>query len=83
MRFILKKVITIFMVLPTLAGCGLLPSGEFSSNDKHQYLHSKNGQNIVVNRPLTDSNMSDFYQLPNQTKPAKISIKPPVIQSSE
>ena len=71
------------MVLPTLVGCSMLPSSEFSSNDKHEYLHSKNGQNIVVNRPLTDSNMSDFYQLPNQMKPAKISIKPPVIHPSE
>ena len=83
MGFILKKISIVLMVLSTLTGCGLLPSAEFSSNDKHEYLHSKNGKNIVVNPPLTDANMSDFYQLPNQTKPAKISIKPPVIHTGD
>ncbi len=79
MRFILKRIVTIFIFLQALSGCALLPSSEFSSNDTHEYLHSRNGQNLVINQPLTDSNISDFYQLPNQTKPAKISIKPPVI----
>ncbi len=75
----MKKIVTIFVFLQALSGCALLPSAEFSSNDTHEYLHSRNGQNLVINRPLTASNISNFYQLPNQTKPAKISIKPPVI----
>ncbi len=75
----MKKIVTIFVFLQALSGCALLPSAEFSSNDTHEYLHSRNGKNLGINRPLTDSNISNFYQLPNQTKPAKISIKPPVI----
>ena len=80
-RFILKKIVTICILLQGLAGCELLPSAEFASNDKYEYLHSKNGNSMVIEKPLTNANISDFYVLPENTKqPAKVSIKPPVVR---
>lgn len=79
----MKKIIIIFMMLQGLEGCDFFPSSEFSSNNKSEYLHSKNGPNLVINKPLSDSNISDFYQLQNQTRPAKISIKPPVVHTND
>lgn len=77
----MKKIITICILLQGLAGCELLPSSEFASNDKHEYLHSKNGKSMVIEQPLTNENISDFYVLPeNNNRPAKVSIKPPVVR---
>jgi uncharacterized lipoprotein len=83
MRFILKNRILVLIFAYLLSGCNLLPTEEFSSNRQHEYLHSKNGKNLVVNQPLTSSNLSDFYQLPNQDQPAKVSIKAPIIDEKK
>lgn len=74
----MKKIVIIF-ALSGLTACRLLPNAEFDSNNKSQYLHSRNGANLVISPPLSDQNISDFYQLPTQNKPAKISISAPVI----
>ncbi len=79
----MKKIFISYLILTGLVGCGLMPSGEFSSNNKKDYLRSKNGPNLVINKPLTDANTSDFYQLPDQKKIATISIKPPVVQTRD
>lgn len=72
------------MVLPGLVGCfSFFSNNEFASNNKKDYLHSKNGTQLVINKPLTDVNTSDFYQLPDQNKIATISIKPPVVQTRD
>ncbi len=84
-RFILKKIITIFILAQGLIGCSLMSStGEFASNNKTEYLHSRNSQGLLISKPLSDANISDFYQLSNQTTQVTgISIKPPVIRTSE
>nr|WP_302473908.1 hypothetical protein [Legionella sp. PL877] len=49
----------------------------YASNREQQYLHSKNGEKIVVPPPLTDSNVSHFYVLPPQNQNPRVSIAPP------
>lgn len=57
-----------------LASC----STPFASNDKDQYLESKNAPDLVVSPPLTKSNLSGFYNLPPAPEHPEIKILPPV-----
>ena len=84
MKNILRSIL-VCVVAQALTGCSLIPhTEEFASNYKSAYLHSKNGQNLVIPKPLSDANLSDFYQLPNQSASVLvISIKPPMIRASE
>lgn len=50
---------------------------DFASSDKDGYLTSKNGKDLLVPPPLTSSNLSDFYVLPDQTQNPKVGIEPP------
>lgn len=51
----------------------------FTSNDKDQYLESKNAPDLVVKPPLTTSNLSGFYTLPPAPEQhTKVDILPPV-----
>lgn len=61
-------------------GCSMLQSAGYSSNKKNEYLESRNGPDLVIEKPLNSDNISDFYRLPNQPSNAKIGIKPPVIK---
>ena len=54
-------------------------SSYYASNTEQRYLHSKNGDNLVVPSPLTTANISHFYDLPPQNQNAKVSIKPPKV----
>ncbi|WP_256478777.1 MULTISPECIES: hypothetical protein [Legionella] len=49
----------------------------YTSNGEKQYLQSRNGPNVVVPPPLTDGNLSYFYNLPAQNQDAQVSIQPP------
>lgn len=60
-----------------LAPCLLSACAQLLSIGEKDYLHSKNGPSITIQPPLTDANVSHFYDLPAQTKPARVSIKPP------
>ena len=51
----------------------------YASNNKDQYLESENGKKLVVNSPLTQSNLSGFYDLPPAPAHPKVSVKPPVV----
>ena len=53
-------------------------SARYSSNGEELYLQSRNGEKIVTPPPLTSSNISNFYDLPEQDKNAKVSIAPPM-----
>jgi hypothetical protein len=44
----------------------------FSSNNKTQYLESKNAPDLVVDAPLTTTNLSGFYRLPAPPKNPKL-----------
>ncbi len=50
----------------------------FASNDKDQYLESKNAPDLVVKPPLTTANLSGFYRLPPPPKNPKVKVSPPV-----
>ncbi|MCH9756786.1 MAG: hypothetical protein K0U37_06330 [Gammaproteobacteria bacterium] len=50
----------------------------FATNDKTQYLESKNAPDLVVEKPLTKANMSGFYRLPPAPKNPKVDVLPPV-----
>ncbi len=80
----------IFIVLTSLFGvsaCTSMPFEEpfhtafsvpFSSSDKTQYLSSKNAPDLVVNTPLTKTNLSGFYHLPPPPKNPKLDGLSPV-----
>lgn len=50
-------------------------------NTNSAYLTSTNGRDIVVPPPLTRQYITNFYHVPEQTKNAEISIKPPAMQT--
>jgi uncharacterized lipoprotein len=68
-----KKISVMMVCLLVLTGCS-----RYSSNGESLYLQSRNGQKVDVPPPLTSSNISNFYDLPEQTQNAKVSIEPPV-----
>lgn len=68
------KKVRLMMVLPVLlTGC----SAQYTSNGEQLYLQSKNGVNLVILKPLTTENISDFYVLPPQNQDARVSVVPP------
>lgn len=72
----MKKLVLLgFFVL--LAGCFTFDRSEFVSSDKDRYLTSKNGKDLLIPPSLTNSNLSDFYVLPDQTQNPKIGVEPP------
>ena len=50
----------------------------FASNDPEQYLESQNAPEMVINPPLTTSNLSGFYTLPSAPEHAEMEVLPPV-----
>lgn len=64
-----------FMLIGVLA---LVGCSRYSSNAETLYLTSRNGEKSAVPPPLTDANISHFYDLPPQTKDPRVSIVPPV-----
>ena len=65
-----------FVVLATLALSAC--SSRYASNGETVYLQSRNGEKIVVPRPLTSAYISNFYDLPPQNQDARVNIAPPV-----
>ncbi len=61
----------------TLIVSGLVACSSYVSKSDYAYLHSQNGIKIEVPAPLTGSSISNFYDLPDQTQNAKVSIEPP------
>ena len=50
---------------------------QYASTGDKLYMQSRNGPDVSVPRPLTDSNISHFYDLPAQNKNPAVSIEPP------
>ena len=56
----------------------------FATNGEKLYLKSQNGPGVKVNPPLTNTNISPFYNLPSQQSGVKpVSIAPPVVSVEE
>ena len=53
-------------------------SKQYATNSKMQYMESRNGPALSVPPPLTTRNISSFYDLPDQTQNAQVSLVPPV-----
>ncbi|ARG98040.1 hypothetical protein [Legionella micdadei] len=68
----MKKIALLLISAQLLAACSA-----YTSNGEKQYLQSRNGPKVVVPPPLTDANISHFYDLPNQTQSAQVGIVPP------
>lgn len=69
----MKKIGFIVLVLLSVSGC----SSRYASNAEKSYLNSRNGTNLVVPPPLSSEEVSHFYDLPEQTQKAEVSIEPP------
>ncbi|KTD12205.1 hypothetical protein [Legionella jamestowniensis] len=68
----MKKFGFIILSVLVLSACS-----NYASNGEALYLRSKNGQKLVVPPPLTDNNISHFYDLPAQNQNAMVNIAPP------
>lgn len=73
----MKKLSCFVLGLFVLSGCS-----NYSSNGEYLYLQSRNGQKVEVPPPLTNTNISTFYDLPEQTQNAKVSIQPPSVEAT-
>lgn len=69
----MKKIGFILVCFSLVAGCS-----KYSSNGDNLYLNSRNGQKVQVPPPLTNSNISNFYDLPEHAENPKVSIVPPL-----
>lgn len=67
----MKKVVVTVLLSVGISAC--TPS---SGNADKQYLMSMNGPSVVAPTPLTNTNISRFYELPNPKKNAMVSIAP-------
>ncbi|MGQ3890364.1 hypothetical protein [Legionella sp. CNM-4043-24] len=70
----MKKSAIIILSMVLLSSC----ASRYASNGEQLYLGSRNGQQLVVPPPLTSSNISHFYDLPQQNANAVVNIAPPI-----
>ena len=77
MRLIVKKLVVFLAIGYMLVACLSWSKTDYPSNNQDQYLKSTNGATIVVPKPLTNANLSDFYILPFQNQNATVSVLPP------
>lgn len=70
----MKKSFILMLSLVFLAACSM----HYGSNGESLYKKSRNGQLLRVPPPLTDANVSHFYDLPPQNSNSGVSIVPPV-----
>lgn len=68
----MKKILS--LVILCLAGTSC---SKYATNGDNLYMQSRNGEKIVVPKPLTRANISDANDLPEQNQNANVSIEPP------
>lgn len=69
----MKKILFVSLLPFVLTSC----ASYYTSNGEKNYLKSRNGPKLVVPAPLTDTDISYFYNLPPQNQDARVSIEPP------
>lgn len=69
----MKKLSFIVLAALALSAC----NARYASNGEEVYLQARNGVKIVVPPPLTNFNISNFYDLPPQNQNARVNIAPP------
>lgn len=68
----MKKIGIVIISFLTLTACS-----KYAGNGDNHYLNSRNSAPLVVPPPLTNANISHFYDLPAQTQSATVSLAPP------
>lgn len=68
------KKLSVVVLSVCLSAC----ADRYASNGERLYLQSKNGPTLQVPPPLTNANVSYFYDLPAQNQNALVSIEPPI-----
>ena len=63
----------VIMLSAILCSC----ASQFGSSAENAYLNSRNGAYPVITAPLTSSNLSHFYDLPQEEAPVAVTITPP------
>lgn len=69
----MKKLSYVVFASLALSAC----SSRYASHGEASYLQSRNGVTLEVPPPLTNVNVSHFYDLPSQNEDARVAIKPP------
>lgn len=79
-KIYLKKLCCSFVLIGLLGGC----TSQFATNGEKLYMYSKNGPGVNIPPPLTDANISPFYNLPTRdNRNLGVSIAPPVVAIEE
>lgn len=68
----MKKFLSLAFLCLAIASCS-----KYATNGDNLYLQSRNGETIVVPKPLTRANISDANDLPEQKQSATVSVEPP------
>lgn len=72
----MKKIVSLSLLVVLLAAC----SSKFATNGEKLYMTSQNGPGVKVPPPLSEANISPFYNLPTQeNRNLGVSIKPPIV----
>lgn len=69
----MKKILIASIIFISLNAC----TSPYASTGERQYLKSVNGSQLIVPAPLTEANLTHFYDLPAPTH-AAVKINPPV-----
>lgn len=64
------------MVVIGLSTLGISACSPYAGNADEKYLASRNGASVIAPSPLTNANISRFYDLPNPEKNAIVNIMP-------
>lgn len=75
----MKKIAVIDVIICSLSLILLSAcSSRYASNAETQYLKSRNGNALVVPPPMTNTNISHFYDLTQGRENVMVSIIPPI-----
>lgn len=75
----MKKIVFAVVSALVCVSCSV----HYSSSGEEIYKKSRNGKGLIVPAPLTDLNVSHFYDLPDQNQNPNVSIVPPSLSLSE
>jgi hypothetical protein len=74
MRYFVKKSFVLIASIAIFSAC----TSRYASNGENIYMNSYNSSSLVISPPLTEGNLSHFYDLPALDKRVNVRIEPPV-----
>lgn len=75
----MRSFFLMIVVCFSLAGC----SSPYSTSGEQMYLKARNGENLVISPPLSQSQLSQFYDLPSVDTDPRVNIAPPMLSIVE